>query len=554
MPTAFRVFPETGVTALFVEADGGGDAEDIDSLRNRPAKFPEDWLPNILFHSDLDPMEISLFEENIDISHPLVAASSNPANTAGGGPFGWSTVYSDHLIATHDLGYVPYALVAFDDVMLSPGMPVQSDASGGLRLCVPYCTTTEVRMKVFASAGQSALAAVVNSYSVMVFKDPPGASGNVLFKVSPSEGTFTMGRGKIDFNRRYLQVVDGSSPFAISNGETVGLDNGAPRFVRADSSTYEPVPTLTFIINPYINYSPGPAINYGGSFVDGGAFNVGIESPNPSGDSGFFFDPVAKTLRITKGNKTIMTSDGTLVNLLPTRFGTTDAPEASVASFPDFSKGYSYRASFNSNWNGSITGAQYIWNSTGAVTFTRLAGEWTADTVLTAAPTGADFFFGLVKLSRSQAPSHTWNGQTVNAFAGDGLWVPATGTYFVETEVPFSRTITFLIEGGNLIMRMRQSLGGPVGGYGASGDTYARTFKDTSGINHSASPTAGWPVWASGGSPYVKSSGGVVGNGNLNSYTKRHWIGGTDQCSLSDPTNYASTYQVEIAGQFGRRS
>jgi hypothetical protein len=85
---------------------------------------------------------------------------------------------------------------------------------------------------------------------------------------------------RFDSSRRYLQVVPGGSPLGLSLGRTIDLNNGAPRAVRPDGTTFDPVPaTLTTRIQG--NYQPAPA--YGASLAYGGSYagpeTVQVQAP-----------------------------------------------------------------------------------------------------------------------------------------------------------------------------------------------------------------------------------------------------------------------------------
>lgn len=276
MSEAFLVFPETGLTAWFIEAPGGGDRWSIDALRNRPAKTPADWLSSVRFHSDLDYMEISHFDTT-NINHAAVPAASAPGgDVAANIVYGMGTSTADHLLLTHNLGYEPFALVAFGTNTLTPGLPVQADANGGGRYVTVYCTSTEVRLHEFGSSGSVNLAAVSNEYTVMVFRNPPEPSGNVLFKVGGA-GEVSMGRGTFNSSRQYLQVSPGGSPFGLALGVTVDVKNGAPRFVRPDGTFYDPVPDdfrLRMFESPVAGF--GSPASYNGSYSGASVIQVQV--------------------------------------------------------------------------------------------------------------------------------------------------------------------------------------------------------------------------------------------------------------------------------------
>lgn len=273
MALCFRKFPADNVVAYYWEAPGGGDVRDINSLRNRPAKDPLNWLANVKLHSWLDYFEVSHSGTTM-VSHAGVGVGSVPPGATIA--FGWGVAENDHLLLTHNLGYPPFAFVAVGNNIIWPGMPVQVDGGGGGRYASVYCTSTQIRLFEWASAGGTSLAATNLSYQVLVFKQPPGPVGNVLYQNNPTTGAVTMARGKIDTSRRYLSVVPGGTPFGFPRGRTIDLANGAPRAVLADGTIYDPVPA-GLVLGLYRDGWPqvyGASLAYNGSFTGSGAIMV----------------------------------------------------------------------------------------------------------------------------------------------------------------------------------------------------------------------------------------------------------------------------------------
>ena len=279
MAIVFMTDPETGRCALFDENGSSGDFDDPNSARNAPLNSPASHLDKVYFHSDFDYLDVSHGPTVVTVNHSAVSVGSPPA----GQPFrfGFTTAAADRLLLTHSLGYAPLALVIYDDNVCWPGMPVQSDGGGGARFVTAYSTSTEIRLYEFASVGSSDLAATSLDYTVIVFKDPPAPSGDVLMDFDPSTGVVKMGLGKFESSRRYLQVVDGGSPFGLSLGRTIDLNNGAPRAVRPDGTTFNPVPSsLQLGLSRFgltganWGYVYGSSMAYGGSFTGSGAIQV----------------------------------------------------------------------------------------------------------------------------------------------------------------------------------------------------------------------------------------------------------------------------------------
>lgn len=276
MAETLRMFPQDGVVAFYAEASGGGAMDDIDAPRNRPAKTPASWLPNIRLHSDLDYLEVS-HSGTTNINHAAVSAGSLPPGSSIA--FGWNTSSTNHLLATHNLGYEVFALVSMGTNILYPGMPVQVQSDGGARYVTVYSTTTELRLHEYASIGSSSLAATSKSYNYLVFKDPPAPTGRELFEFDQTTGFWNIGRGKINTGRRYLSVVPGGSPLSLCTGRTIDLSNGAPRAVLADGTQYNPVPSSLSLAleRPNASYVYGGSMAYNGSFT--GSATIQVQAP-----------------------------------------------------------------------------------------------------------------------------------------------------------------------------------------------------------------------------------------------------------------------------------
>lgn len=276
MTFAFRAFPASGIVAIFDEPSETGSPEDINAARNAPALNPEDHLDKIYFHSALDLAEVLTFDV-VTVSHDQVAAGSGVSGNAGQDTvFQWGGVTDDNLLldlTAYGLSVAPFALVATSDNILWPGMPVQTASGGRARYATAYTTPTAVRLWETASRTSSTLAAADIDYTVLVFAEPPGDADDVLVGFDPDTGDFKMGRGRFSSLKRYLQVAPGGSPLSLATGRTVDLNNGAPRAVEPDGTTYDPVPAVGVRIEPGTG-SYGSSIAYGGSFTGSAAVEV----------------------------------------------------------------------------------------------------------------------------------------------------------------------------------------------------------------------------------------------------------------------------------------
>lgn len=279
MSWARREFPAQGVVAIFDEPNQTGEVWGFNAPRNAPAKFPEQHLDKVYYHSNLDLLEVAA-SASVTINHPQVGAASGSSSTTGQDLiFGWGGAEADHLLLDISglvLTREPWVLVAAGDNILWPGAPVQTASGGRARYVTAYSTLTQVRVFETASRTSNPLPAAAITYSVLVFTDPPAAITNKLKSFDPVTGEYQMGFGRFSSLFRYLQVAPGGSPLGLSTGRNIDLDKGAPRFARPDGTTYDPVPPLRVTITGGTG-AYGPAINYGGTFA--GSEAVQVQAP-----------------------------------------------------------------------------------------------------------------------------------------------------------------------------------------------------------------------------------------------------------------------------------
>lgn len=243
--------------AIYEEAPGGGDPLNPNSQMNRPIISPLSWLDNVYFHSDLGYYPVAA-NTTTTISHPSVAGRTV---TVGSDAYLSQLYYGqsltfDHLLLTHGLGYVPRFFVAYDGKMIPHGMPVQS-ASGGVRLVSAYATTTQIRLREFATSSASTLPAVTRSYQVLAFRNNIVDPSLPMLRIEPGDVVF--GQGKFRANEPHLRATGpGDSLFAQAQNRTAGIRNGSFRAYPPNGS---PVDlgnfTGSFAAPTYINVTAG---------------------------------------------------------------------------------------------------------------------------------------------------------------------------------------------------------------------------------------------------------------------------------------------------------
>lgn len=254
-------------------------------------------------------------------------------------------------------------------------------------------------------------------------------------------------------------------------------------------------------------------------------------------------------LEILYDTRTVATTDGTLVCLLPTPLETTE-----TISFPHpASNDHCYA------WGGSNvdTGTQFHQTQTAQIYFSSLAEEVESEVVVSSVPDGADFFIGLIKLNRTVDPTHSWCGQSLTPLQKEGEWLPWYGSGMVEAALGLTRLLHLYIDGTDLKLVAQQSVGPASGGqdhsYGDYPSLWGASVGSRSGGLFQSLTTPGLIRWTSTSSPYRKTASQDVPDTDYRAFDSL-MRGKSDQCDTTDPTNYLSTYSVDIRGHFGRRS
>lgn len=269
--------------------------------------------------------------------------------------------------------------------------------------------------------------------------------------------------------------------------------------------------------------------------------------------SGFeLFDDETK-MRITLGSRTVFTTDGTLINLLPPAF---DISVTTPISFPDILKDFHY------NWR---HGFDYTSGGGGLVAFdsacfcnlTALPQEFQNQADIATAPVGADIFVGKLILTRTHAPSHTWNGVAIQPKQPQGLQIPfVSGSLLLEAEVGLTRACSIFVSGGLLKLNWQQSVSTPPGGwvlYGSAFNWLAPA--DGGGGENVFGSAAGLPILqvSTVNVPAVSEAADLF---NRRWDQRTRYGVGANQCPLPSygSYDYGSTYQITVTGSFGRRS
>lgn len=269
MAIVFMTDPNTGRCALYDENGTAGNPDDPNSVRNAPLNNPAQHLDKIYFHSDFLYGEVAL-SGSITIGHPAIAAGSTAGANAnvvfGGAP-------ATHVLANHNLGIVPMAMVSLGSNVITPGYPIYA-GSNSWRFVTAYCTASQLllhenALRSGAAGGQSV------TYDYLIFRDEPQAVSTHLIDWNTSTEVVKMGLGKFDSSKRYLQVVAGGTPYFFPMGRTGDLSNGAMRIVDAVGNVFDPVLSgLAYRIIPPSSSSFGASMSYNGAFAGGPVIQV----------------------------------------------------------------------------------------------------------------------------------------------------------------------------------------------------------------------------------------------------------------------------------------
>ena len=271
---------------------------------------------------------------------------------------------------------------------------------------------------------------------------------------------------------------------------------------------------------------------------------------------GITFDASAGRIEIINGARTVATTDGTLVNLLPTL----ETFTGQTATFPDFQKNNMYIWGSGENFGG---GAGTFRKAESCITYiTAKAEEYSDVDVLMAAPAGADFFVGEFKISRTTAPASTWMGRNLSVLPIQSQWMPIMGSAsaLLEAEIGMARALHIYITGGNLVMEVQQSVGPPPGYnalYSSSSGGLSGGGATVNGSNTASGANCGIPIYYRDSKAYGYSTnptGGAQSDTTLaGPDIEYRWDGG-HPCARNDTTSYTSIYNVDIRGRCGRRS
>lgn len=191
---------------------------------------PRNNLGSVYFHSDLDYVGVAAIID-VSVNHPFRAKGGSNARHTYLTPNPASGAVNS---LTHNLGYVPHALVFVGNDMLPANSQIQHVGSS-FRTVAIEVTTTQVRVFETAWVYQHDLPAITKNYKIVLFTQKLGSSGNQTLRIEPSQ--FIASRGKLNTAYNYLRRSLTSPMFWFSKGKTADVANGSFKIVTANGST-----------------------------------------------------------------------------------------------------------------------------------------------------------------------------------------------------------------------------------------------------------------------------------------------------------------------------
>lgn len=263
-------------------------------------------------------------------------------------------------------------------------------------------------------------------------------------------------------------------------------------------------------------------------------------------------------LVIDYNGRRVATTGGTLLQFLAAAQTFTTS-----ISFPDANKVQLY------TWQGSIQRAASPTRYNAIRSAQSWVGarpqEWTDTVILGSAPAGADLFIGQAKLVRTNAPSHTWVGQTISPVIPQNVAIQLTGSMLIEMAPGLCRSMTVDIVGGDLVAILEHSVGPAAGNFTTYGAVPVQAPSSSIppnnvniGIENVAPSGAAFPAYHNANAPnFINESQeytGALAEFSAVAFADDGRYGKPHAATYSDPTDYTSTYSLVVNGRFGRRS
>ncbi len=197
-----------------------------------PFDSPELHLDRVWVSSTFDYLKVA--HRGIhSLTHRAVAGKSQTFGTV---VMRGQTVAQDQVLYPHGLGYPPRYMVAIGGKLIQNCWPVQRVSTDRIRTASFYATSTAIHCINHGTSSASDLAAATIDYELLLFRPPLDGYDPDLPVFSASQGI--LAKGLINADDVLLRRSDDldASPFDISLGSAVDIDNGSVRWFGPDGS------------------------------------------------------------------------------------------------------------------------------------------------------------------------------------------------------------------------------------------------------------------------------------------------------------------------------
>jgi hypothetical protein len=480
-----------------------------------PFYDPMSHLDLIKLHSVLNYLTGTIIQ-TVNVNHALVAGVSNfqmagaPESGVAIGINLGQVVVTDHVLVTHNLGYVPAYLVIYEGEAVSGATNVQVLSGGRFRLVSSYADENVVGIRATSKSTNDDLVAVTRSYKVIIFRELEADPAAPLFDVELDAGRITLAKGKINEGQPTVRrtAPGDTATFVLPMTRTIDIQNGSVR-------------TLS------VNGNQSLGNGYTGPLDSFSHVQLTCDEPPP-------FDPDAHRVFDTEGDRFYMESDGIRVfdtdawpvALLPASEHVT--VDDVVVTFPDLVKEvgpYHFQVGGSPLQTGCRSWSAMIPQEWGP----QPANHELADQIIATVPAGTDFILAYARVTRTDAPD-TLLGTSVPVLPKEGSWVYMPGgALAMEYYIPLVRMMELVLVGTNVVLRRRQSTTNVNFNYFTSGNN-----PNISGWTY-GSESAAHPVW-------MRQARGP--NNDPSGINAQRDEPGA--CALTDNSDHASTYSVDF--------
>jgi hypothetical protein len=215
----------------------------VGAARMDPFNTPTDHMDRVFFHSDLQYLA-NMIEQTVVVNHTSLAGKTGTSVSGAPGLGTPAQAIANGNVRglsiplwTHSFGYAPPCFILHNGEILSGGTVIQS-TSAGIRLASGWSNNTQVGLFETAFSSASALAAVSNTYKVIIFRALAGDPALPTFRNSKPDEELILGR-KISDDARPLRVpiLPGDAEFYVPLDPVLDIRNGALRSISPITGT-----------------------------------------------------------------------------------------------------------------------------------------------------------------------------------------------------------------------------------------------------------------------------------------------------------------------------